>query len=240
VWYVPVSGRDIAFVRALRPLLADWEQERLDSFRYVVDKVSFVAAHALVRVALSRQHPVPLTEWQFDRTEGGRPFVREPREAEGIQFSLSHTPRLVGCAVAFRAVGFDLAALDQELELGPLLLDIMESEEIAQFIDCPAGDRTKRFLSLWTLKEALAKGLGVGMAVPFSSLAFRFGSDNEVSLEALPLSLGEASRWKMRLFGFMRTHVGAVAAISEPGEAIEFRTSQLDMGALLRALQPDL
>jgi hypothetical protein len=56
----------------------------------------------------------------------------------------------------------------------------------------------------------------------------------------LPVSLGDASGWKVRLLDFMGTYVGAVAVSSEPGEAIELNINRLEPRALVNTFQGEL
>jgi phosphopantetheinyl transferase len=240
VWFVPVGALNIQFVRRMKWLLSDWEQQRLDRLRVEADKVRFVAAHLLVRAALSEMYPAALTDWKLDQTVAGKPFVCGPCGAEGCQFSLAHASGLVGCAVASVPVGFDIEPLHQNFDVDELLPRTLALHELAQWGQTPCDHQVRRFLSYWTLKEALAKGLGVGMRAPFSSLAFELEGDSHAHVLTLPRSLGDASCWKVRRFDFMGTYVGAVAVSSEPGETIEICIHRVETGAFVSALPIDL
>jgi 4'-phosphopantetheinyl transferase len=240
VWFVPVGALNIRFVRRMKWLLSDWEQQRLDRLRVEADKVRFIAAHLLVRVALSKTYPATLTDWKLDQTVAGKPFVCGPCGAEGFQFSLAHTSGLVGCAVTSAPVGFDIEPLNQDFDVDELLSRTLATQELARWGQTPCDHRVRRFLSYWTLKEALAKGLGVGMHAPFSSLAFELEGDSHARVLTLPKSLGDASSWKVRRLDFMGTYVGAVAVSSEPGETIELCIHRMEAGAFVSALPGDL
>ena len=237
VWFVPVGASHTQVVRTLRGLLNEGERRRLDCLRVESDRARFAVVHALVRVALSQMYPAAPTDWRLDRTVAGKPFVCEPGGAQSIQFSLSHTRGVVACAVAGTLVGLDLEPLDQNLEVDELLPHTMGAQELVHWNERPNKDGVCRFLSYWTLKEALVKGLGVGMMVPFSSIEFEFEDNDRPKIIALPLSLGDASHWKLRRLDLMGTHVGAVAVRSEPGEAVEVCLTRLEVGTLVRAFE---
>jgi phosphopantetheinyl transferase len=230
---------NICFVRRMSWLLSGWEQRRLDRLRVEADKVRFVAAHLLVRVALSRLYPAALTDWRLDQTVAGKPFVCGPGGAAGFQFSLSHAGGLVACAVASSPVGLDIEPLDQNFNIDELLPRVLGTQELRQWGRWPCQDRVRRFLSYWTLKEALAKGLGVGMKAPFPSLALELEGDYGAHVLSLPGSLGGALGWNVRLLDFMGTYVGALAVSSDPGEAIEIRINRLEARALVGAFPGD-
>ena len=232
IWFAAIGELNIAFVRTMRWVLSDWEQRRLDSLQAEADKVRFVAAHLLVRVALSKLYPAAMTDWRLDHTLDGKPFVRGPYGTEGFQFSLSHAGELVGCAIASVPVGFDIEPLHQDLDVDELLRPTLAPQEISQWDRQSGEDRVRRYLSYWTLKEALAKGLGVGMNVPFSSLAFDLKDNGQARVLTMPASLGDALAWKVHRLDLMGTHVGAVAVRPEAGEAIELRINRFEFGSL--------
>jgi len=250
IWFAAAGDLNVGFVRRMRWLLSEWEQLRLDSLQAEADKVRFVAAHALVRVALSKVYPAGIMDWSLDHTFAGKPFVRGPHGAEGLQFSLSHAGNLVGCAIASVPVGFDIEPLQQDFVVDELLRGTLAPQELSRWHREPREDRVRRYLSYWTLKEALAKGLGVGMNVPFSSLAFNLNDDGQAHVLTMPVSLGDAAAWKVHRLDLMGTYVGAVAVKPKAGEAIELRINRFEMGtldhwvlssrgtAVVRALQP--
>lgn len=239
VWCVRVYEPCDRFLDVIIEVLDGWEKRRLDAFKLRDDKIRFGAAHALARIMLSKLYPeAPPTEWRLDHSPAGKPFVRVPHAAQHIHFSLSHTRDLVGCAAAVRMpVGFDLEALDENLEVEELLPHAMAKVELARWTERYRDFPVRRFLQHWTLKEALAKALGVGFAISPSSLAFEVGDDDGAKTVAIPNALGDAAAWKVYLAELMGTHVAAIAVNSGVGEAVDVRWHQLDMDTLMLALR---
>lgn len=233
----PVNGLDDRFIETLRPVLSDWELRRLDSFTFEEDRVRFAVAHALVRVTLSRLHPVAPVEWRFHRTDVGKPFVSAPRATKPIHFSLSHTRGLVGCATAVgTAVGFDLEILDDKLDVCELLPLVMARAEMAHWANNAREAPTRRFLCHWTLKEALAKALGVGMTVAPTSLVFEVGNTSDPKVVGLPPELGAADEWKMYLKDLLGTHISAVAVNAAASQSVDMRWGWMKTNELILAL----
>jgi 4'-phosphopantetheinyl transferase len=229
LWLVPVGNAEIASNTKLTSLLSPWERLRLDRLRLEADKARYIAAHALVRVALSETHPAPLDQWRLEQSPSGKPFV----SGCGIEFSLSHTSGLVGCAVASTPVGLDLESLDRHLDIDGLLPHVMAATELERWNQSAHGNETRRFLSYWTLKEASAKALGAGMGMPFTSLAFDVGDNGEAAVTALPAAFGDARRWSVRLLEWAGTHIGAIALQSE---VLGLRIRRLEIDALIGAI----
>lgn len=171
------------------------------------DRARFVAAHALLRRALSCHWAAPPVAWRFRRDPGGRPWV----DGEGPYFSLSHCPGLVAVLVA------DAPACGVDCELTGRVSDPLR---VARGLFSPserltleAADptlRARRFSELWCLNEAWSKAMGGGLALPVERVAFSVADDGAVGLE-LPPGLGRAADWTLRLWAPDAEHIVAVA-----------------------------
>jgi 4'-phosphopantetheinyl transferase len=97
------------------------------------------------------------------QTERGRPFI--PGSPD---FNLSHSDEIVVLAVCSRGqVGIDIETIrpidvEQFLHLVPELADARE--------DTRKRADLRSFYDYWTRKEAVAKGCGLGLALPFEQL----------------------------------------------------------------------
>lgn len=147
-------------------LLDAVERARAASFVREADVARFVAAHALLRRVVGATIDVDPAEVRFGRAPcigcgapHGRPLlVDEP----DVHFSLSHSGSEVLVALCGRPLGADVEQIveprvvdDVEPSLHPL-----ERAELANLVP---SDRPVHFTRLWVRKEALLKGLGVGL-----------------------------------------------------------------------------
>jgi len=78
--------------------------------------------------------------------------------------------------------------------------------EVAWLEDGPEAELSTRFTQLWTLKEAYAKALGVGIADVISNAWFEVGSTLAVR------GTGDPCRFQFALFSPVPGYVAAVAA----------------------------
>lgn len=156
-------------------LLTDSERARAAAFRRTVDRLSFTAAHVLVRICAARVlgvAPGLLTVRQRCAT-CGRPHGRPTLEGyPGVQLSLSHTAGVVAAAAGRHAVGVDVECADRDAprDLGGVLAE----REVAAIRTAPAPRQA--LLRLWVRKEAMVK-LGVASLDTLSA----------VDLSALPV-----------------------------------------------------
>jgi 4'-phosphopantetheinyl transferase len=145
-----------------------------------VDRASFALAHALVRHALSAMDPRPAATWEFGVSPTGKPFVLGGGE---LRFSLSHTTGAAAVVVARdREVGVDIEPIDRPLHDLPRMLAVLSKAEQAELAELDEDARTRRFLEIWTLKEAYMKGIGQGLALPLDSFWFEESADGEVDV----------------------------------------------------------
>jgi 4'-phosphopantetheinyl transferase len=92
-------------------------------------------------------------------------------DGDGLEFSSARSGGVGVLAVACgRTVGVDVEGLDRHRALGPIADQLFAADEAAELRSLPEERRVRRFFELWTQKEAYAKALGTGMAVPLRRL----------------------------------------------------------------------
>lgn len=141
-------------------LLDDHERDRLARFRREVDAARYLAAHALVRLAIAPDDPAAAA---FDRTcRCGQPHGKPRLIGDGPAFSLTHAGDLVGVAVHDGPVGVDVEQVRPLSELAAMAAHTCSPTE--------AAPGPEAFFRLWTRKEAVLKATGDGLSTPMSDL----------------------------------------------------------------------
>lgn len=157
------AGDEAAAARWL-PALDAGERQRADRIASARQRVTYVAAHALTRHALSRAAGGDPRSWRFATGEHGKPVALAGDLAGGPAFNLTHTDGLVAVAVSgVPAVGIDAEAADRSVDL-KVADRYFTAEEIAWLESLAPADRPQGFLRLWTLKEAFIKATGLGLS----------------------------------------------------------------------------
>ena len=210
VWFRPTVTLDDAAIAEAESVLSDEERTQFRRFHFAGDARDYAAAHALLRRVLSRHDDREPRSWRFDKTPNGKPFLRDAGNFSA-SFSLSHTRGMVACAVTGGAdVGVDVESVDRDVDAAAIAARFFAPEEAAQLMTLDSDARRARFFDLWTLKEALVKALGTGMATALNRLAFTVDPNGRVSLDAPPDV--DASAWQFGLFAPGPRHRLAVAA----------------------------
>lgn len=235
--YRTTDTLDDATLADLATFLSAEERTRADRFVFRDDRRDFIAAHALLRRALSAHHPAEPRPWTFTTNAFGKPAVSSGGPAR--PFNLTHTRGLVAVVVGeggdVGEVGVDAEAIDRRVEPLELADRYFAPAEVRDLRACPDQDRASRFLELWTLKEAFIKGVGLGLSTPLDQFAFTF--DGPATLRFHPPPGQTEGAWRFALFAPSNRTRLAVAARVAPGTGCVIGVHAADDGsraALLR------
>ena len=173
IWFRPTASLDDAAIADAESVLSDDERAQCRRFHVARDARDYAAAHALLRPTLSRHDGREPRSWRFEKTPNGKPFLTGAGDFHA-SFSLSHTRGMVACAVTAGAdVGVDVESVDREVDTAAIASRFFAPQETAHLMTLAPDARRNRFFDFWTLKEALVKALGEGMAVSLNLLALR-------------------------------------------------------------------
>jgi 4'-phosphopantetheinyl transferase len=191
------------------------ERARMAQYAFERDRTLFLTARTLARRALSRHARVAPSEWIFDTSPHGRPFVAGPTPVPPLDFNLSHCDGLVACALTSSGarVGVDverIAALPVDL-----IDEICSAREAAALRALPAAARAERFFTL-----------GLGLSLPFEQVEFALDGEVPMFLPGPALEdRGEA--WRFERLRPTLDHCAALCVSRRDGEPPLLRSSWL-------------
>ena len=185
--------------------LDDEERQRCRRFIYDGPRRRFALCRAALRAVLCDRLGCGNGELAFGAFEFGKPFAVLGGEMAPVSFSVSHSgdhgliayasEGWLGVDIEERAARADLDGL-MEAALSPI-----EREELASGSE---QQRLHGFLRLWTIKEAIIKAVGLGVAIDMAELevpaAMRHGSKGGVF--ELPQTPGMS--WRLEDLGTER------------------------------------
>lgn len=140
------------------------ERRRYDAFYFDRDRAAYLASHLGLRRILADSLGCPPAEVAIVRpVERGKPMLCPIRHPAGPDFNLSHCKSHAAVAVGTGArVGIDIEIAREMDDIDGLLEMVASPQELAAFAALPDALRLPAFWRLWTVKEAVLKGLGVG------------------------------------------------------------------------------
>ncbi len=192
------------------------------------------AARAGLRLLLGSYLGIDPRAVELVRGAGGRPELArthehpEPVCARSLRFNLSHTAGLAVCAIGRgRSIGIDVEAVDRREPSPGVVERALNHREAERVLRADASERTAAFLHYWTVKEACAKALGVGLALDLREIGVAGPTDRPRL--ALPHGAGAgptdrprfdlphgAGEWQVRRLWPQAGIVGAVVADGGP------------------------
>lgn len=216
VW--AVAARSIDPAQFLAVLDAE-ELDRAARFRFERHRREYVAAHWLLRRALSHYDGRAPAAWRFATERDGRPVIADAaRKPNDLRFSLSHADgRALVAITRDQAVGVDLEADASLGRMGDVAPRILSPAERALWQQQPDPQQAARFaLTRWTLKEAYAKARGLGLKLDFASVGFA-ESKGSWALSDAPADDAGARDWRFFTFAPWPDTYAALAVLAGGG-----------------------
>jgi 4'-phosphopantetheinyl transferase len=169
VWRVKLDPGDRA--EELRGHLAADELDRLQRLARSEVGRRWLVSRAALREILAAELGVPPVSVRLKLGAHGRPGLDPETHKTDLDFNLSHSAdlALVATVRALR-VGVDVERVRRGRDPLRVAGRYFSDAEVAAVRAFPPADRPAAFLRYWTAKEALAKGLGLGMQAPRGEL----------------------------------------------------------------------
>jgi phosphopantetheinyl transferase len=163
------------------------ERQRYSGFLHERRRREFIVGHGLARRALARELCCEPSDVAFDVAEQGRLVIAQPCANRRMHFNITHTDDYVGCVTSQDcAVGVDVERLDRRvsvLDIASRFFSATESDRLQALGDAA---RVEEFFTIWTLKEALAKAHGLGLAAPLEASQMRVGASQVAAFTSYP------------------------------------------------------
>ncbi|HMN04280.1 MAG TPA: 4'-phosphopantetheinyl transferase superfamily protein [Flavobacteriales bacterium] len=163
VWFSPLDALRDRLDRYIT-LLDMEERARADRFRFERDRERYILGHGLLREVLGWHLAQPAAQLVMPREEFGKPFL----EGHPVHFNLSDTKDAVLVALHRLPIGADVETLNRRTDHEEVAGHYFTPREVASI--AKASDGKRRFLELWTRKEAVLKACGVGLMDDLHSL----------------------------------------------------------------------
>ena len=158
LWYASVSDLK-PHLPGLEAVLDDEERQRADRFRFAPDRERFIAGHGLLRMLLGGALGLAPEAVRMARGPHGKPFLPH----SGPPFNLSDTKDALVVAIGGTdELGVDIETVERRTDHELVAGHYFTPDEVAH-IEAGGAEGKRRFLTLWTRKEAVLKASGVGI-----------------------------------------------------------------------------
>jgi 4'-phosphopantetheinyl transferase len=222
VWRIPVeanAGVAIDFSHLLTPM----EQARASRFTRDEDRLRFQLGRAATRCILARYLGMPTGKVGIDLDAVGKPKLSSSTVPLDriIQFNLSHSGSWIVAAFAHSfPVGIDVETVKADRATEDLIAYVMSDNERRVLQTLPKHKQPAAFFKCWTSKEALVKGLGVGLSIPLKAIEVCLDPDQPAQLIAAPSEFCP-SDWRLHTLGFSQDYAATLAVAAQPAEIVD-------------------
>lgn len=211
VWTAaPQLASDPHMAKRFLAILSTDERARMDRFYFERDRRAYLVAHALARLALSACAPETApADWRFAADARGRPEIAATRNPRRLRFNLSHTDGLVACVVTREIdCGIDVELAERNSDLAALCQSVLTPAEHAVVSALTPARQAEGFFRYWTLKEAYAKALGLGILLPFRECGFELGGE---AVRLTAAAGNDDAEWQFEQWPAGECHILALA-----------------------------
>lgn len=216
-----------ASIDAALDVLSPDEKARANRFALPGHRRDFIAAHALLRRALSEWHARHPRDWQFAAGSGGKPELAAAQASANLSFNLAHTDGFVACAIGRGVdIGIDVEAIDRRADRLKLAGRYFSPAERAD-VQARGASALSRFIEIWTLKEAFVKATGAGVTRALDAFSFAVGDGLSIAFD--PPAGENGAAWQFALFAPLERYRMAVAVRAPAPNRCAITTRPFDL-----------
>lgn len=163
IWTLPTRA-SLAVAEMFELVLARDELDRAGQYRFSHLRESFVIARGALRCLLGRYLDIHPTRIRLIYGSNGKPALEAGAH---LQFNMTHSGGLAAVAITEDCpIGLDLEKIRPLSDMQQIADRFFCSEEAAEIMSLPPGDREHAFFRCWTRKEAYIKAIGDGLSAP--------------------------------------------------------------------------
>lgn len=151
-------------------LISDDELAQAVRYRHEGARLQYLAGRALVRHALATLAPQAPPTIDIVPDSAGKPAFAKATGMGHWHFNISHSGTLVACVLAGAPVGIDIEAVKPASDHLAIARTHFSADE-ANWVAARSDAVARRFIALWTIKEAYLKALGIGLTIPVAGIA---------------------------------------------------------------------
>lgn len=175
-------------------LLPPNRKRKFNSFRFDKDKKLSAGAYLLLDKLLKEKN---VTDPIFKVQEYGKAYISN---FEDVYFNLSHSGRIVSCAISDREVGIDVEYNDPEIDLD-IAKNYFYNSEYKSIMNSKTP--SDEFFNYWVLKESYMKYTGLGFNLSLDSFEIVISDDIKLknNKNNLEFSLFDINDYKLAVAG---------------------------------------
>ncbi len=206
---------DKTLLQRYRAVINEKEGAKVDRYVFEKDKRCCLVTRALQRFVLSLFTKKACKNFEFVDNEFGKPFLKPGTLNPPIEFNLSHSGNLTGCALTLdREIGMDIENIIRKIDLA-IAHRFFSKAESDYLKNIPVKHVSEVFFDFWTLKESYIKAKGMGLSIGLDKFTFKLdqekiGVDFDESLQEV------SNQWRFVKFSPLENYKVAISIRANP------------------------
>jgi 4'-phosphopantetheinyl transferase len=223
VWLIRLDRKSKSFWS----LLSDDERERAMSFAFETDLIRFVSGRANMRKILARYLGTSAQAIRFKYGPYGKPSL--VNEADPIFFNFSHSDGvgLLAVGTGFE-LGIDVEQIRKDIETVEIARSFFSEAERRDLATVASELRHQTFFNCWTRKEAILKGIGMGLNLRLDGFDVSSVPGATAQLAASRLPLIDMTQWSLCSID-VGIDFAAALAVATRGVSINVKIFELQL-----------
>ncbi len=158
-------------IKTMSKLLSPKEKNRAKKYYFKHDRVQYIARHGILRTLLGNYIKCSPERIQFTTNTYGKPYLKHVVHNKQYYFNISYSNDMgVFAFTTNQEVGVDIEYVKNIPEVNSIVDNYFSLEEKNKFKRLSMIQRQSLFYEYWTRKEALIKGIGMGLQYPIDRI----------------------------------------------------------------------
>lgn len=179
-------------------LVSSKRKEKIDFYRFEKDKKLSCGAYLL---ALKMIREEGFKNPEFKTHEFGKTYIAN---YEDIYFNISHSGKMVCCAISDKEIGSDIEYTDPDIDLN-IAKNYFYNSEYENIMN--SKNPSDKFFKYWVLKESYMKYTGLGFRLELNDFEILLGKNIKLKNDKynLKFNLFDVGEYKLASAGHFKT-----------------------------------
>lgn len=205
-------------------LLSEYEKERASKFRFNNDRNRFLWGRIKLRRLLSAYLDEKPANIDFNFTPDGKPTLKK-KAHQKIHFNISHSGDFIIFGISRSPIGVDIEDINGRVDINRVSRRYFSQEEKKMVETVSKENKKNTFFEIWTKKEAVIKGIGLGLGVALKNFSV---VDDKGHVKWKPESVHLAkSEWYAQTINEIPSYKAALATVIEDFEVTYCSSNEL-------------
>jgi 4'-phosphopantetheinyl transferase len=226
IWCLDFNELCSTKLRAYHNLLSQDEKERARKFYFEKDRDHFICARGILRCLIGMYLDIVPSSLVFKYNLHSKPLLDVPPGGSDIYFNVTHSKNVALYAFSRTyPVGVDIEFIRQDLEWKALAENFFSINESCMIQSIEPCHQIEAFYCCWTRKEALLKGLGLGLSIPLNHFEVSVSPDETEVQPVYRSDLCQLKDWIIWSLPSLSNYVSALATKGSPRMIKSFKFS---------------